>query len=448
YSVGYEASGSADDWLYSTTRSSGRVISFTAEVGTPIDYKEANSFWPPIDSSLRHARENYPMCRQLALSAGANIQTRSVASDFDSSKGLVNLKVTVANIGIQKSESDSKLHIIPVDTSVHLIDTDREIPSLETSDTISFTFEILQPKNFFNGKFVPFDVSIEHDGYFIRDTFDIQLFKPEIIPLLIENTDSVKWSSERWGFEKDNKNGDIILSDSPYSQYKDSSNNYVYYYSAINLSGYKSATLEFDTRWITEKGYDYGSVEVSIDDGKTWFNLKSAQMREGYDLKGILFNHNIWGFSGASYDWKRIICPLDMYLDETIKFRFGFHSDENKHFEGWMLKNISVNLFKEIDNGIGYHNGYDYSFSRFPNPIHIGQILRIEFDSFELPFSSSCTLNLIDLLGRVSFTERRNNLLNQKLIYEIPIEGMSPGAYIIELIYGSKTIIDKVIILD
>jgi hypothetical protein len=89
------------------------------------------------------------------------------------------------------------------------------------------------------------------------------------------------------------------------------------------------ATLYFD-HWIeseTIAGWpnDYGAVEISDDDGKTW-----------HDVVGRL------GEAEGNGKWERKEISLADYAGKTIQVRFCFYSNYAKEYDGWYIDNVLV----------------------------------------------------------------------------------------------------------
>ncbi len=116
----------------------------------------------------------------------------------------------------------------------------------------------------------------------------------------------------------------------------------------FDLSGVKSATLNYWTWWKTETDYDYAYVEVSADDGKTW---KTIPTPSGTDANPAGSNFG-WGYTGCSgggetgkgcsAQWINEKVDLSAYAGQKIMVRFEYITDAALNYDSWMLDDISV----------------------------------------------------------------------------------------------------------
>ncbi len=118
-------------------------------------------------------------------------------------------------------------------------------------------------------------------------------------------------------------------------------------------------TFTFDAYWDIEKDWDYGYIEVSIDDGETWESLP--------DLDAVLtdsnpFGSNLgWGLTGSGSGLLRF--DLSAYAGETIGLRFRYLTDTAVSNPGWWVDNIAV----ADSTGVIYENDLEEDFSDWVN---------------------------------------------------------------------------------
>jgi hypothetical protein len=93
------------------------------------------------------------------------------------------------------------------------------------------------------------------------------------------------------------------------------------------------STLEFDHICITEADFDFGIVEISVDNAANWTELARYDMGD----------HPGWadGVPNAG-DWIHESFPLDDYLGENVLVRFRLVSDAFVEEDGWYIDNIQV----------------------------------------------------------------------------------------------------------
>ena len=116
----------------------------------------------------------------------------------------------------------------------------------------------------------------------------------------------------------------------------------------FDLSGVKSATLNYWAWWKTETDYDYVYVEISTDGGKTW---KIIPTPSGTDANPSGSNMG-WGYTGCSgggetgegcsAQWIHETVDLSAYAGQKILVRFEYITDAALSYESAMLDDISV----------------------------------------------------------------------------------------------------------
>ena len=116
----------------------------------------------------------------------------------------------------------------------------------------------------------------------------------------------------------------------------------------FDLSGVKSATLNYWAWWKIESDYDYAYVEVSADSGKTW---KIIPTPSGTSANPAGSNLG-WGYNGCSgggetgedcsAQWIHEQVDLSAYAGQKIQVRFEYITDAALSYDSVMLDDISV----------------------------------------------------------------------------------------------------------
>jgi len=108
--------------------------------------------------------------------------------------------------------------------------------------------------------------------------------------------------------------------------------------------------LRFFHRYETEAAADAGFLQISTDDGITFFDVKDKFIRGGYPLGvqyGTFAIPLLEGFSGST-DGKYVDSYLDLsdYKGQNIRVRFRFGTDDNTFAEseerGWYIDDIEI----------------------------------------------------------------------------------------------------------
>jgi immune inhibitor A len=130
---------------------------------------------------------------------------------------------------------------------------------------------------------------------------------------------------------------------------------------AFDLSGVKSATLNFWTWYDIEQDFDYGYVEVSTD-GAHWQTLKGLNTTND-DPNGANYGNGLTGKSGVPASdkkgqakWVQEKVDLSQYAGQKIQVRFEYITDAGVTHAGFFLDNIEIpeiNYRYDVDSGDG-----------------------------------------------------------------------------------------------
>ncbi len=96
----------------------------------------------------------------------------------------------------------------------------------------------------------------------------------------------------------------------------------------IDLTQLSFAFLSFWETYVTEGGYDYCMVDVSIDGGVSWMPLRGN------------------GLAGDSEGWNKEVIDLTPFCGEVINIRFYFDTGDNlyNNYSGWFIDDIYVGM--------------------------------------------------------------------------------------------------------
>ena len=124
----------------------------------------------------------------------------------------------------------------------------------------------------------------------------------------------------------------------------------------FDLSGVRSATLEFWCWYDLEEDWDYAYVEVSTDSGATWTILRTPA---GTDTNpnGNSFG---WAYTGVSGDgqpaWIQQRIDLSAYTGQRVLVRFEYITDDAVNRPGFALDDVAI---PEIGYSTDFENGDD-----------------------------------------------------------------------------------------
>lgn len=111
---------------------------------------------------------------------------------------------------------------------------------------------------------------------------------------------------------------------------------------AFDLTGVASATLQYRLWHLTERGWDYGYVMVSRDDGATW-ELLATPHTTTFDPHNLAYGA---GYTGSSGGWLDESVSLDAYAGEVIQVRFEMITDDAINQPGIAIDDVRI---PEID---------------------------------------------------------------------------------------------------
>ncbi|MCK4353298.1 T9SS type A sorting domain-containing protein [candidate division WOR-3 bacterium] len=121
--------------------------------------------------------------------------------------------------------------------------------------------------------------------------------------------------------------GDSSFTDLPGASYPNDTTLICELIPNIDLSGWLSAKLEFYTKYELEDGYDFGYVDISLNKGKSWTNIKK--------------------YTGTQTDWGKEILDLSQFCGNSIKLRFKLTSDKVNNDDGWFLDDVLILVSSE-----------------------------------------------------------------------------------------------------
>jgi len=189
-------------------------------------------------------------------------------------------------------------------------------------------------------------------------------------------------------------------------------------------------SLEFYYKMDSDSLSDYGIVELSIDNGLTWYDLMT--------LDSIL--PNIWietkpSLTGSSPNWTFFVADLselatNIGFSDTLLYRFTFISDSvQTNKEGWIIDD-----FQLIDFAESTENFYHQDISLFPNPV--SDYLKIKKENY----GNNETVNIIDLAGRELMR------IQHYKGGSIDIKALNPGIYLIKYSDTERMAIKKFVV--
>ncbi len=146
-----------------------------------------------------------------------------------------------------------------------------------------------------------------------------------------ENGDQ-SWALERpWALSAEkSRSGGKALTDSPGTTYANNLDRSAYL--RVNMKNLSRPYLSFWQRYTLESNRDFGYVEVSADEGRTWWRA-----------------YAVTGFGGTN--WYNIRIDLSAQAGATRLIRFRLVTDAQNRYDGWYLDDVEL---KDNKTELGY----------------------------------------------------------------------------------------------
>ncbi|MCX6155490.1 MAG: M14 family zinc carboxypeptidase [Candidatus Kapabacteria bacterium] len=343
--VGYAARGVLNDWLCMPDVNKEKTVAMTFEAGSSTD-----GFWPsparikPICDNFLKA--NY----EIVWSAESNFHPYQVYTKYDpiSRSALIICKMT--NLGVYPNGELSSYSINSLTPEIKIINPKRVLKPLVSAEFQIDTFKVPLNYDLPNGGKYLFEIVINQENILRADTVELQLFKPDIVPLYTSPMEFKNWTGSPWGVQKDNIGTDTVLCDSPDSYYQSSANNFTQLEFPIKIVKPFPATLEFETHWSIERNYDVVYLEYKSSIDSNWKPLRSPRMALLTDGgNGSSQKYGTYGFHGNYPLWLKQEISLDSLNDGDYYIRFHLLSDKNNNYDGIFLKNVIYKTYYIID---------------------------------------------------------------------------------------------------
>lgn len=107
------------------------------------------------------------------------------------------------------------------------------------------------------------------------------------------------------------------------------------------------STIDFDARWETERGWDFGFVQVSFDGGATWRSLATEDTTSTHDPDAMPeIIASLPGFTGSSGGWRPQRATLQLDQPADVLVAFAYRSDEFEHGGGFWVDDVTINGFR------------------------------------------------------------------------------------------------------
>lgn len=358
--LGYLSNGDSNDWMYGDVVSKPKIISFTAEVGSPVF-----GFWPPMNQIEAICKENMYQNIYLAYLSGKFAKLTDLSQKIVTSHHGF-FKYDIQNVGLE-SHANFTVSIVPLSNNfqsigpaisynnfIHLQSQTDSIAynlnlSINTADTVKFLFVV-------------------DNGLFSKTDTIVKIFGNETIVFNDNCNNLNNWTTNEWGnCSNVFFSAPSSISDSPFGNYQTSSYSSITLQTNVNLSDALYAELNFYTKFDIAAGYDYVQLLISNDNGASWIPLCGK-----YSI--VSSNSLITdepAYEGIQHNWVLEEISLKDYLGQNVIFKFELVSDwwpwtkpDGFYFDDFIIKIVDSTFVSASSKFLTN----DLNIDIFPNP--------------------------------------------------------------------------------
>ncbi len=174
----------------------------------------------------------------------------------------------------------------------------------------------------------------------------------------------------------------------------------------FDLTGVKTATLQYKVWYDTEEFYDYGYVTASSDGGKNW-QILTTPSSDSSDPVNSAYGA---GYTGDSGGWHDEQVSLDAYAGQDILLRFEFIADDSTLSKGMAIDTVSIAEIGyesdfEQDSGGWQAAGWVRTDNRLPQQVWVQAVQkfgqRVQVSRWLAPAESDWQLALVQGVDQV-----------------------------------------------
>ncbi|WP_312470247.1 choice-of-anchor J domain-containing protein [Neobacillus sp.] len=187
----------------------------------------------------------------------------------------------------------------------------------------------------------------------------------------------------------------------------------------LDLTGKTNPILSFDTKYNIEEQWDFGAVQVSTDNGKTWASLANEHTRDDLVANGYpTIKQNLPGFTGSSNGWTTESFDLSQYKGQKVLVAFRYMTDWGYNEAGWYVSNLKLNGelidamkttkgFMSLEEATKEYVDYQVQFIGYKKGVAKGQDNHVKVIKFPnlLNMSESDKVDLRDMLQSSQYSK-------------------------------------------
>jgi hypothetical protein len=449
--LNYASNGTVRDWMYGEDSAKSKIFGYTLEIGNYDDY-----FWPPQNRIFPIAQINVKSNLYHAFVAGEYVnivdpnynKEHFLPGDYIEmlpefrNKGLV----SAYNLSFQLS---SPSQYIDVNTASSSLDSVQARSNSTVSIPLSFTILNSAPS-----EELPIVLTTLVNGSMMgSDTLLIPIGYPIVIFADSTNDPTLNWtitatpSNPKWeATSLTYHSPPTSFTDSKTGNYANNATVTMTLTNSLDLTIYNIPTLTYRTKFDIEDNYDYGQVEVSLNNGSTWIPLEGKYTNPGAGYAQP-FPEPL--YDGIISDWIKEEISLTNYSSSQFKVRFQLKSDNGLRKDGWYLDDIGIFAYT-IPTDVAGETEPVYKFSleqNYPNPFNPTTKIKYTIPSAGASSTKFVQLKVYDVLGNQVAVLVNEEQPAGNYEVELDAKNISSGIYFYKLVSGSFVETKKMILL-
>ncbi|MBK9097204.1 MAG: T9SS type A sorting domain-containing protein [bacterium] len=348
--VGYSVRGTSDDYAYDgdILANKGKIFAMTPEVGT-------TGFWPTQSEIIPLALENLQPNLYYAWVAGESIhlENANFSQQYFNPGDVVNMLPSFRNKGLSTGYNvgvtvNSLSGFATINSGSTAMDSIQARSSAQVTVPLTFTISPTAPAE----EEIQLEFVISLNSSVVRkDTISLIIGTPVFVfadttnnpPNLwtLTSNNSKFWEATTTSFHT----APNSYTDSKIGNYLSSAVVTMTLTNAINLTTYVNPRLIFWTKYDIESNWDYGQVDISSNNGTTWFPLQGQYTEPGV---GSFQPNGEPLYDGIRTNWVREEISLASYKAAQNKIRFQLNADGYIERDGWYVDDIGIIIYQII----------------------------------------------------------------------------------------------------
>lgn len=378
--VGYDANGVTDDWMYGEQVLKGKMMTFTPEVGDGSD-----GFWPAQSRILPLNDENIIPNLRMAWLAGDYIDAQPDPA-LEVQGTAISLPVDYKNIGLASSSTFTSEFII-TDPNVTGTNGPLTLPALAEGGVVRDSFALTLAAGITPGTQICGVVRTTVSNSLIQeDTVCFTYGLRQTVFIDSTNSQPFQWTGG-WNTTTEKAySGTLSITDSPFSLYAAGNTNTIDIAQPIDLTNYIGPVLNFQGQWEIEAGWDYCQVLASTNGS----NYTPLAGQFTVTANGFSQPQGEPIYEGNQGTWALENIDLSAYAGQQLYLRFEMVSDQFLHLDGFYFDDLEV---RGYSTSVGIEDeALSASMFLYPNPSN--GLVKVGGE-----FAGAATLQVMDLRG-------------------------------------------------